>query len=128
MESLCNLIKNWLWKFEEHYLKTARGDRFLMKLSFLAFLVCAFHKEPIKIPALIYYISKTILNYVNCKTNLLAKIKIQLKIKYNTVGFNLIDIVKTCTNLNKQKNSIKYLMLCEYEYRLTGCSSLLEGG
>ena len=49
MESLCNLIMIRLWKFEEDCLKTEGGDRFLMKLSFFAFLVCAFHKEPIEL-------------------------------------------------------------------------------
>ena len=49
MESFRNLIKIRLWKFYEHCLKTVWGDRFLMKLSFFAFLVSAFHKEPIEI-------------------------------------------------------------------------------
>ena len=49
MESFCNLKKIRLWQFEEDCLKTVGGDRFLMKLSFLAFLVCAFHKERIEL-------------------------------------------------------------------------------
>ena len=49
MESFCNLIKIRLWKFEEDCLKTVGGDLFLLKLSFFAFLVCAFHKEQIEI-------------------------------------------------------------------------------
>ena len=41
------LIKIRLRKFEEDCLKTAGGDRFLMKYSIFAFLVCAFHNKPI---------------------------------------------------------------------------------
>ena len=49
MESFYNLIKIRWWKFKEHCLKTVGGDTFLMKLSFFAFKVCAFHKEPIEL-------------------------------------------------------------------------------
>ena len=37
-----------MWKFEEDCLKNVGGDRFLMKLSFFAVLVYAFHKELIE--------------------------------------------------------------------------------
>ena len=33
-------------KIWERLLKNEGGDRFLVKKSFYAFLVCAFHKEP----------------------------------------------------------------------------------
>ena len=46
MESFLNLIKISLWKSEDDFLKTAVGDRALMKLSFFTVLVCAFHKKP----------------------------------------------------------------------------------
>ena len=42
-----NLIIDFLWKLEEDCLKNEGRDRFSMKWSFFAFLVCAFHKEPI---------------------------------------------------------------------------------
>ena len=34
---------------KEDWLKNEGGDRFLVKWSFFAFLVCAFHKEPIDV-------------------------------------------------------------------------------
>ena len=46
MVSFFNLIKIKTWKFEEDCLKAVEGNIFLIKLSFFAFLVCAFHKEP----------------------------------------------------------------------------------
>jgi len=49
MESFCNLIKIRLRKFEENCLKSVEENRFLMKLYFFAFLVCAFHEEPIEL-------------------------------------------------------------------------------
>ena len=49
MESLFGILKKIrLLKFEEDCLKTA-VDRFLKKMSFLAFLVCIIHKEPIEL-------------------------------------------------------------------------------
>ena len=40
-------IKIRMFKFENDCLKTVGGDRFLMKWSMFAFLVCAFHKDPL---------------------------------------------------------------------------------
>ena len=40
---------HFLWKFEEDCLKNEGGDRFLVKLSFFAFLVCTFHLESISV-------------------------------------------------------------------------------
>ena len=47
-QMILKLVKSKLRKFEEDCLKTVGGDRFLMKWSFFAFLVCPFHKEPIE--------------------------------------------------------------------------------
>ena len=48
-EILNYIIEIRMLKFEKNCLKTIGGDRFLMKLSFCAFLVCTFHKEPFEV-------------------------------------------------------------------------------
>ena len=53
IQSFLNLIICVLWKSEEDCLKND-GDRFLVKWSFCAFLVCAFHKEPIEVTDFAY--------------------------------------------------------------------------
>ena len=75
MKSLCNLITIRVWKFEEDCFKTLERDRLLMKLSFFAFLVCAFNKEPIEL-------SGFDLLYIKNYFEFLRAVKKQLVCKY----------------------------------------------